>query len=149
MRNAEDISALNDMRLPVTNWNITLALQTRDVPRRWLWTVNEWLQQIQPLKGVFSYEVGLQHHAHLQGYLQLRWPCDVYHVGVLKRALEELLTASPADQRRFTVRVLRDAQSLAMIGYCTKDEGKASYLSVRYNVTDEEVALGTLAYQQV
>jgi len=49
-----------------------------------MYAMQEWMQRVKPVRGLFSYEVGGKHrHGHLQGVLRIRWPGDQNHADLL------------------------------------------------------------------
>ncbi len=71
----------------------------------------------------------------LQGVMQLHWPADNYHAGLLRAAIVNMLQASPSDHFRCTVS--RDVQLHEMVSYCARVRDGGIFASCHYNMSGD------------
>ena len=113
------VEQMGDPSLPVTYWSFTLSMQTHDVPEYWMGWLRGWLIAY-TLAGFFALERGKKKgERHVQGVVKLHWPCDIFHMNLLKVTIQALLQVTALDNRHFTIKPLEPGQTwFGMLGYC-------------------------------
>jgi len=127
---------------PITGFSITISRLKQDVSHELLHVIGNWIKA-NCVKGVVSTEVGKRaFNLHLQICIQLRWPGTPAATKALAKIIKSLILPTSAGYKVFTKEFGKHQTFIAMVGYCTKDQGKSSHKIVSHNVSAQELSTG-------
>ena len=126
-----------DPTYPLNSFSLTISKAADDVDRQTLDTVHNYLSRV-CTQSLVSFESGSKkHNLHIQGIFSMLFPRTPASIAQLRKILKALL---PLYGRGYKVMIkplgLNQTFS-AMIGYCTKDQGRPHYQLRNHNVSLE------------
>jgi len=131
-----DCKIPGDISLPLNCFSLTISKVKDDVPYSLLKTIFENFIEKFTVKGGISTEVGARvGNCHLQSVFQSHCCASGPTFKLMRSMIRDLL---PGKGRGYKLQVkpLAKGQSLiAMVGYITKDQGKAHYKILAHNIT--------------
>ena len=132
-----DVKLPGDVTFPLNSFSLTVSRIGGDVERSCIDSLHTYLASV-CTQSLLSFESGSKkHNLHIQGVFSILFPKSPQCVIQLKRILK---THLPSGGRGYKIMLKPFAPTQtfsAMLGYCTKDQGRPHYQTRNHNVTLE------------